>query len=460
MVTKHQSLIFFTLLCLALSDCPLPKPIISSPLVVQTRVLTQLPKDRESSTALIISIKPYPNSRDLAVCTLTKIYRVRQDGSFKLFLDVEDSFRRATGRKLNFDNKAHGGLRSVAFHPNFGKNGLFYISAMEQRPSNPRSFKYISDERNHIKADSVLVEYKFRNGKADPLSYRLLFRVGMRVFDHPIKQIEFFGRFLYIAHGDGSEQSATFGGGQNNDALGKILRIDPLKRGSQPYSIPSSNVFPNRKKKLPREVFAYGFRNPHHICFNKKGLLFVADAGRDNREEVNLVRNGLNYGWSEREGTCVHLNSGGIQRGVQPLPRQDGYEYPVVQIAHMGRVGQGFIGVAIAGGCPIENGSRMAGKYWYTDFPKSGDLYFSNLQDMIRAKTRGPSKQLSQARTYRVKIRFNGRVYPNLHAVMTSERKYRGNTRVDVRFGRGSRGELYWSSKRNGKIYQFTSSLR
>lgn len=450
------------LFCQALAFCPLPKPIVNSQFVAQTRVLTTLPRDRLTGSASIICIKSFPKSRDLAVCTLTKIYRVRQDGSFTVFLDVEDSFRRATGRRLNYENKQHGGLRSVAFHPGFAGNGLFYISAMENRPSNPGSFKYISNptKRKPIKADSVLVEYRVKKGKADPFSYRLLFRVGMPVNDHPIKQIEFFGRLLYIAHGDGSEQSATFGGGQNNDALGKILRINPLRRGSKPYTIPSQNIFPTRSKKLPPEVFAYGFRNPHHICFSRSGRLFVADAGRDNREEINLVSNGRNYGWSLREGTCEHKKSGGIQNGVEPLPRQDGFVYPVAEFAHMGRTGQGFIGVAVAGGCPIENGSRMSGKYWYSDFPKSGDLYFSNLRDIYRARTSGPSRQLTKATTFRAKIRFNGRVYPNLHAVMASESRYRNTDRVDVRFGRGSRGELYWSSKRNGKVYVFTSSQR
>lgn len=380
-------------------------------------------------------------------------------GSFQVFLDVAQAFL-ANGRVLNIESGAHGGLRSIAFHPKYKNNGLVYVSAMENRPRNPWNHTYLSSPRNHVSADSVLVEFRSKAGKVDQLSYRPLFRVGMPVFDHPIKQIEFFGNNLYIAHGDGSVQSATAGGGQNNDALGKILRINPTMFRGQPYTIPKSNPFPNQSRRgmLP-EVYAYGFRNPHTLCFSKYGKLFVADAGRDNREEINLVESGRNYGWSLREGTCRHKQIGGIDRGVGPLPWRDDFEYPVAEYRHDGPRGAGFIGVAVAGGCPVENGSLMGGRYWFTDFPVSGDLYFITMRQALRATTRGRSRYLKQAQIYKVKVRFRGKVYDNLGAVLRSEESFKNSKRVDVRMGRGSKGELYWSSKQNGRVYLFTSSM-
>lgn len=439
---------------------PVSTPIIQNAATVQTRVFATLPTEIGRSAA-IISIKPFPNSRDLAVCTLLRIYRVKQDGSYSLFLDVEASFTAATGRKLNIINLAHGGLRSVAFHPGFSSNGLFYISAMEDRPANPSDFHYISDVSAPIPADSVVVEYRFRNGIADPLSYRLLFRVGMPVYDHPIKQIEFYKGLLYIAHGDGSVQSAIAGGGQNKDALGKILRISPIARNGFAYTIPQGNPWPNGGFMVP-EVFAFGFRNPHHICFSNSGALFVADAGRDNVEEVNIVKRGRNYGWALREGTFVHLPQGGLVSGVEPLPADDaknGFEYPVAQVGHEGNIGAGFVGQAIAGGCPVENGSGMSGRYWYADFPASGKLYFSELKDMFRARTRGLPQFLRQAQTKQANVLFQGKLYDSLGAAFRSEPGNGDKARVDVRFGHGSLGELYWSSKRSGRIYLFESSM-
>lgn len=452
---------------------PVKIPILLNQLNVHTRKLTKNPLPKfQGAPAKILSI--IPRGQDLYVCTIVHIYRVKPDGSYSLFLDVEKAFRQTNGRDLNYVNKAHGGVRSIAFHPRFNKNGLFYISAMEDPPSNPANFNYISrvpQGEAPIPAESVLVEYKVNLSTMKPIlsSYRNLFRVQMLKFDHPIKQIAFRGKFLYIAHGDGSEQSATVGGGQNNDALGKILRINPRKTKNAPYRIPKDNPFRNGAE-FPPEVFAVGFRNPHHICFSEDGTLFAADSGRDNIEEVNIVLKGKNYGWSQREGTFVHKTVGGIVRGIDPLPANDarfGYEYPVIQVGHEGRFGAGFVGQAIAGGCPIENGSPMSGKYWYSDFPETGKLYFSNLDEIRNAVTRGRPRRLTQARTRQAKIFFDhdndGRTPPlmfdTLGDVFRSDPGRASQERVDVRFGRGSRGELYWSSKRNGHVYIFTSSL-
>lgn len=342
---------------------------------------------------------------------------------------------------------------------------------MEERPRNPSKFKYISDlQPPRINADSVLIEFKCdNNGNPITRSYRNVFRVGMPVFDHPIKQIAFRNENLYIAHGDGSEQSATAGGGQKNDALGKILRINPRARGGKPYSIPPGNPFARNNKFLP-EIWAYGLRNPHHICFGNDGTLYSADAGRSNIEEVNLIKPGKNYGWADREGTFVHAG-GGLISGLRTLPNDDaknGYVYPNAQVGHDGPLRAGFIGQAIAGGCPVENGSPMSGNYFYSDFPETGNLYFSGIRELKRAVVTGPPSQLRQARTRQAVIFFDHddnpktppKRYSGLGDAMRSEPAFRKQNRVDVRFGRGSRGELYWSSKKSGRIYIFTSSVR
>ena len=384
---------------------------------------------------------------------------------------MASAIQRATGRKLSTKSKVHGGVRSLAFHPSFRGNRLIYISAMEERPRDPSKFKYVSDIRPpRINADSVVIEFRC-DGKEKPLpaTYRNVLRVGMPVFDHPIKQIAFRQQYLYIAHGDGSEQSATAGGGQKNDALGKILRIDPREKKGEPYTIPPGNPFARNRKFLP-EIWAYGLRNPHNICFGKDGTLYVADAGRANIEEVNLVKPGKNYGWANREGTFVHTG-GGLVSGIRGLPSDDaknGFVYPNAQVGHDGRFRAGFIGQAIAGGCPVENGSPMSGNYFYSDFPETGALYFSGIRDLKRAVVTGPPSRLRQARTKQAVIWFdhdnNPKTPPkrfnDLGDAMRSEAAFRRQIRVDVRFGRGSRGELYWSSKRSGRIYIFTSSLR
>jgi len=51
---------------------------------------------------------------------------------------------------------------------------------------------------------------------------------------------------LYIAHGDASDQSATFGGGENlDDGLGKVFRVDPVQRGFSKYATPRNPFVDN-----------------------------------------------------------------------------------------------------------------------------------------------------------------------------------------------------------------------
>lgn len=451
-----------------LGDNPVSIPIIRNAMDVHTEQFAKLP-DFNGKSARIIAIIPL--KKNLYVCTDRRIYSISKKRKVSLFFDVDSAMKQSTGRGVNLANEAHGGLRSLAFHPKYSKNGLFYTSVMEDRPNNPKDFEYLSDDDNPIAADSVLIEWKLdmSSGKPDPTSYRQVFRVGMPVFDHTIRQIAFFKKNLYIAHGDGSVQSASAGGGQRNNALGKILRINPLKKGSKPYRIPKDNPFKGNSSMLD-EVYALGFRNPHHICFGKDGTLYNADAGRANIEEVNIVKKGLNYGWPLREGTFVMVG-GGLITGIRPLPSNDNglkLEYPAAQYGHEGSRGAGFIGQAIAGACPIENGSPMSGNYFYGDFPKSGALYFSSIKELKKARTNGRPEKLKQARTRQARIFFDHdndkktapREFETLGDVMRSEPGFGGQERVDLRFGRGSKGELYWSSKRNGRVYLFTSSQK
>lgn len=437
---------------------------------MHVRRFAKIPNHRTGRPSKIQSITNLGNY--LYVCTGTSgglIYKVSMKGDVSLFFDVNAGMREAKGREMEFTS-AHGGLRSVAFHPNFRRNGYLYTSLMERRRKAASKFKYFSRSKSLTDADSVLLEWKysFAEKRVIPSSYREVLRVGMPVYDHPIKQLAFKGPYLYISHGDGSVQSAVTGGGQKNDALGKVIRINPMRSEGRPYSVPRDNPFVGNLK-YKDELWAVGFRNPHNICFSKRGELFVTDAGRDNIEEINIVRAGGNYGWSRREGPFVHKKSGGLGTGVGPLPRDDakyGYIYPNVIVGHEGRRGAGFVGQALAGSCPVENGSSMSGTFLYANFPTDGTLYYSFLSDMRRAKTTGPPRSLTQATTYRAKIYFdhdnNPRTNPlvlnNLRDVIRRERGFGTAERADIRFGQGPGGEIYFSSKTVGRIYLITST--
>ena len=407
-----------------------------------------------------------------------------------LFLDVEAAIEASTDQEMDTTNLFHGGLRGLAFHPEFDENGRFYTSVMETKPAAPNAADYLSGAAAAVAADGVLVEWQVdeATGLGDPASYRQVFRVGIPFYDHPIKQIAFnpfaesgdadFG-LLYVGHGDGSVLSDIAGTGQANDALGKVLRIDPLESGGSPYAVPADNPFVGDANMLD-EVWSLGHRNPHHLAFVQDSVggvhLVVAEPGRDNVEEINVVTRGGDYGWSDREGTFVHLDDPGlgIGVGVDELPANDAenaYVYPAAQIGHDPDLGQ----QAIAGGYATSNGSALDGQYLSSDFPRSGLIWHATVDDLAAAVTELDENDpdldapgdLTQAVLGEAQVFLDadgeGGAAPvakaNLLDVFDDAASYDGSGRADVRFGQGPDGELYVLNKRNGIIYQILNSL-
>lgn len=385
------------------------------------------------------------------------------------------------GYVLDLTNGGHGGLRAVAFHPEFATNGKFYTSAMVDSPSNPTGINYLGTSSGTIPAESAVVEwtYDHQAQQVDTSSYRELFRVKMPKYDHPVKQIAFnpfaqpsdedYG-LLYIAHGDGSVQSATAGGGLvTDDALGKVLRVNPLQNGGSPYTTPG-NPFNSTPGTLD-EIYTLGHRNPHHLSFAQDALgethVIVAEAGRDNIEEINILQPGGSYGWSDREGTFVHLPSGGYINGVQDLPadewQRNDYIYPAVQYDHNAKTGAGYVGSAVAGGFVLDhpNYAGLDGQYIFADFgTKSGFVYQADWQQMLGAHTQLADGEtpdmLTQAPIQHVLLTLDtdgdgtpDRYSDNLNALF---KKFRN----DVRFGRAADGTMYLTSKRTGELYVVT----
>lgn len=374
----------------------------------------------------------------------------------------------------------HGGLRSVAYHPDFETNGKFYTSAMVDRPSNTSSFNYLGNPASGFDAESVVVEwaYNHNTGKVNANSYRELFRVSMPFFDHPIKQMAFnyhakpgdedYG-LLYIAHGDGSVQSATVGGGLNrNDALGKVLRINPLQSGANAYTTPNS-PFANDPATLD-EIYTLGHRNPHHLAFgvdpSGNTYVIVAEVGRDNIEEINILQAGGNYGWSDREGTFVHINNAsGYLTGVSDLPANEwalnDYIYPAAQYDH--NVLGSFSGTAVAGGAIVDNtDSSLKGQFIFLDFGSvSGHVYHASFDEILAAHTQladGESPDaLTQAEIFRYTLTLDSDGDGEIDHAADNINDLIGRGRNDARFGIGPNGEIFISSKQTGEVYLVTN---
>jgi glucose/arabinose dehydrogenase len=134
---------------------------------------------------------------------------------------------------------------------------------------------------------------------------------------------------LYWGMGDGGGAGDPRGSGQSpNDLLGDIVRIDPARAGTngRPYAIPPDNPFADGVNGAP-EVWQYGLRNPWRFSFDRSTRdLWIADVGQRAIEEVDFIpagtRAGLNFGWSDVEGTHPFRKAEAPPGAVTPI-----YEY-------------------------------------------------------------------------------------------------------------------------------------
>lgn len=259
----------------------------------------------------------------------------------KVFLDIQD-------RCIYDDNQNEEGFLGLAFHPNYKKNGEFFVFYTLRKP----------------KLTNVVSRFRVSKDdpdRADPSSEEEILRFEKPFWNHDGGTICFGpDGFLYITHGDGGAANDPFNNGQNlKSILGKVLRIDVDKKDDgKKYGIPKDNPFVGQKDARP-EIWAYGLRNIWRMAFDKKtGQLWASDVGQNLYEEIDLIVKGGNYGWNLREG--LHPFSA---KGVGP--RADLIE-PIWEYHH-------DIGKSNTGGC-VYRGPRLPeleGYYLYADYVTS-----------------------------------------------------------------------------------------
>ena len=237
---------------------------------------------------------PNDKSGSLFVCEQKGRIRIIKNGKLlsKPFLDFTDEV-------LMMNSSDEMGLLGLAFHPQYTQNGKFYVYFSKRVPKTPG-----------VDHQSIIREYRVSaedSDVADKTKSKDVLIIDEPESNHNGGDIKFGpDGFLYIGVGDGgayNDKHGTYGNGQNlNTLLGKILRIDVNKL---PYAIPKDNPFIGMENIKP-EIYAYGFRNPWRISFDKlTGRLFAGDVGQKNWEEIDMVTRGGNYGWRVREGTHV-----------------------------------------------------------------------------------------------------------------------------------------------------------
>jgi glucose/arabinose dehydrogenase len=235
------------------------------------------------------------------------------------------------------DDKGECGLLGLAFHPDFARNGRFFVcyslrigGQLHQRVS-----------RFDGAREQPLIT------QADPAG------------NHNGGDLHFGpDGFLYISVGDGGGANDAFDNARfiNKGFHAAILRIDVDKKpgglppnrhpdiardadGAAFYSVPADNPFVGATSHhgqkldpatLRTEIWATGLRNVWRFSFDPPtGRLFAGDVGQNLYEEVDLIVRGGDYGWSHREG--LHTFDLGPGKDMPPpdfRPIDPIFEYP------------------------------------------------------------------------------------------------------------------------------------
>ncbi len=209
-----------------------------------------------------------------------RLYAVEQVGRIRYFVNgkLGGTFLDIRDRTVSGGEQ---GLLSMAFHPAYSRNHRFYVNYTDKS------------------GNTRVVEFRSRNGRGVKSTARQLLFVRQPFANHNGGQIQFDSRgLLYVGMGDGGSAGDPGNRAQNmNERLGKLLRIDPLRRSAK------------------WQIVGLGLRNPWRFSFDRaNGDLYIGDVGQGNWEEIDYrpraqISALANYGWKAFEGRARYSNT-------------------------------------------------------------------------------------------------------------------------------------------------------
>jgi putative heme-binding domain-containing protein len=277
-----------------------------------------------------------------------RLFVMEQGGRILSFNFHESAARPDLAIDLRRHHQPFDSAYSLAFHPGFATNRYVFINYNE--PGGRKDGSFISRFTVSTNDPPII----------DPASEKVILR--WLSGGHNGCTVAFGNDgFLYISTGDAANPDPPdmpYRTGQDiSDLLSSILRIDAdHDDGTNHYRIPRDNPFVNTAGARP-EVWAFGFRNPWRMSFDKPtGDLWVGDVGWEQWEMVYRVERGGNYGWAITEGPNLYVRTD-VKQGPGPiLP-------PVFAVPHSD-------GASITGGY-VYHGTklpRLSGAYVYGDW--------------------------------------------------------------------------------------------
>ena len=427
--------------------------------------------------ARIQFVRDLPDGRRFVNDSRGFLYLIDANNQPQVYVSLSELF------PLAVYNRLESGLIGFAFHPEFARNGLFYTVHAERGPGNPQTPDFIPPgfTAKDVTYHNIITEWHATNPAANTFAgtRRELLREAHVVANlgHPMGTAEFnptakpgdpdYG-LLYTS---GSDHGFSNGGGPNSNTASQtqrldsimtaILRFDPRSpkttggvKGLGDYTIPIANKFAtDRDPNTLGEIYAYGFRNAHRISWDTDGTMFASDIGMNQIEEINIVRNGENYGWMKREGIWENGRwRGGPLNELFPLPQEvldgrekDGFTYPVAMYDH-------DEGRAVTDGFAYHGRvAALQGKFVFGDI-QNGRVFAADLAELKKADD-GVPQTVASIEEVQLYVRDAGgnRIGVSMRELV--ERTMGTSLpRVDLHISRSRDGELLLTSRQDGVV--------
>lgn len=290
---------------------------------------------------------------------------------------------------LTVDSNSESGLLGLAFHPDFASNGYFFVFSSRTLSTSQGNGLHQCISRFQVTPTNANV--------ALPTTEQFLIRQFDSAGNHNGGDLHFgHDGYLYASIGDEGAQYNGNGNAQviTNKFFSAILRLDvdkqpgnllpnPHPANSTNYFIPADNPYigvTNFNGKnfaasaVRTEFYSIGYRNPWRMSFDPiTGFLYVADVGQDIYEEINVVTNGANAGWSYFEGLHLAKTNYPSQPNLYTNPPA-GLLFPIQEYSHTGTAS--LIGQSVSGGFVYRGTkiSQLYGAYIFGDYV-SGNIW-------------------------------------------------------------------------------------
>jgi hypothetical protein len=466
---------------------PIAAPIVKRGIAVEIQELVRLPDTRgirpadqdvsPAGWARISYVRDLPDGRRFVNDSRGLLYLIGPNNQLQVYTNIAAIFPNA------IYNRLESGLIGFTFHPDFARNGLFYTAHAERAAGNPKTPDFIPPgfALKDVTYHNVITEWHATNPASNVFegTRRELLREAHVVqnLTHPMGAVEFnptakpgdpdYG-LLYTS---GSDHGFSNGGGPNSSTASQtqrldsimtaILRFDPRSpkvtggvKGLGDYTIPIANKFAaDGDPKTLGEIYAYGFRNAHRLSWDTDGTMFASDIGMDNIEEINIVRNGENYGWMRREGIWENGRwRGGALNQLFPLSpeilsgrEKDGLTYPVAMYDH-------DEGHAVTDGFAYHGRiAALRGKFVFGDI-QNGRVFAADLAEMKKADDGVPQTvaPIEEVQLY-VRDAKGNRIGVSMRELV-DQKMGASIARVDLHISRTGDGELLLTSRQDGVI--------